>query len=697
MKLHLDFEARSVLDLKKVGAWAYALHPSTEITMLGFGADASRVQVFSGLDCRFDWTKLHIPGIETSLIGAHNAIFEYACYNLILHRRHGWPARWDPKLWTCTMARAAMCGLPLDLDGLTRVLGCKTPKDLEGRAVMLKLCKPLTTEPLTFDEGPAKYARMGVYNKGDVIGEIEVDALLPELPPSERRVWELDLVMNRRGIQIDLDLARKGAAMSKAMMGPLNDRIRVLTRGEIDRATQNTALKAWVKRQGVKVPAKFDVKAGEMKESLDKVAVTEMLARPDLPPTVREVIKLKRQAGKSTSTAKYAKALEMVCPDGRIRGNLQYHGAHTGRWAGRLLQTQNFPRGFKKEDQLDAIEYVKTGDAELFDMVYGDKAMDTLSNTLRGMIVAPAGKVLVSADYNAIEARGNFWLAGARAVLDAYARGESPYLDMGAYISRRPITKEGDPLDYKIAKAAILGCGFGMGWEKFRDAIYLETAKEGKPLLIPDDLAKRAVNGFREKYPEVPRMWREHEGAAIRAVQNPGVRYPVCGGKVLWAMSNDRRFLVCRLPSGRYLWYWKPAVIESYRLFCKDPKCVHWEKMDESVCPTRRPQTVLTFWGSHPKTGEWCQLTAWGGTLTENVTQAVARDIMVNGMFEVERAGFEMELTTHDDLLAEYPLHGRDKFVEPLPNFMAAMCKTPSWAAGFPVAAEGWIGERYRK
>ena len=604
----------------------------------------------------------------TAIVSAHNAPFEYAIYNLILARRYGWPARWNPSLWRCTMARAAMVGLPQGLDELTRVLRCKTPKDLEGRSLMLKMCRPLLTGG--FDNDPEKLKRLYQYNGNDVISEMEVDALLPELPPEEQKIWELDLIMNRRGIAIDTDMAYKAANLSKKLIIPISQRVHEITRGEIDKATQNTAMIGYLERRGIPVPEKYV--DGEKKKTLDKVGVTELLARTNLPPLIRELVELKRQASKTTSTAKYQKALEMICSDGRVRGTLQYHGAHTGRWAGRLLQTHNFPQGHDEAGQLTAVDLILNGDEEMFNLVYGTRGLEALSDTLRGMIVAGPGKTLVSGDSNAIEARTVFWLAGEEGALATYRQGGSPYLDMGEYIFKKPITKK-NVLEYKVAKATVLGAGFGMGWETWRDNIYAETAKKGEPLKLPDELAKRSVNGYREKYAGVPRLWKEMEAAAVAAVLNPGQRYTAAGGKVLWSMSADRRFLVCRLPSGRFLWYWNPTV-----------------KMAKTPWGEEKP--TLFYWGSYQ--GKWLQLKTYGGALTENVVQAIARDLLAYWMLLAEAAGFEMILTVHDELVAEViAALGELRLKE----FLKIMSTPPDWCPDFPVLAEGWTAPRYRK
>lgn len=686
MKLHLDFETRSEVDLTLVGAWAYALHPSTEILCMTFGSSPDRLTTIGGFgnDWRAGWEEsLSCRDFDPqAVIVSHNVAFEYAIYNLVLHRRYGWPERWDPKLWDCTMARALMCGLPADLDRLSRVLEFKTPKDLGGRRVMHQLCKPIAPGPV-YDEDPAKMERLKAYNRTDVLAEIEADAFLPELPPHERPVFEMDLEMNRRGMAIDVELARGAAAMAESVVGDLNDKLWDLTGGRVSRHTQRAALMQYLRENGVEIPTYHD--GGEEKETMDRVARIEMLARPGLSPKMREVINIRHEASKASSVAKYAQALRMVCPDGRVRGNFQYSGAHTMRWAGRLLQPQNFPKGFTGADaearQAEVVRLIKAGDVAAFVARFGTKAMGALSDTLRGLIVAGPGKVIVCEDFNAVEARVLFWLAGARAALAAYARGESPYVEMANLIYRRTdISKKKDPQEYDIGKRTVLGCGFGLGWRTFKANVYEETAKQtGVPVLLSDEIAERAVTGYRELYPDVVRMWREVEAAAIAAVKTPGTVYQSCGGRVLWSMTRCRRFLAAKLPSSRYLWYFKPEV-----------------KMVKT--PWGQDKEAMVFWGVNSDTNQWEQLKTYGGLLTENVVQAVARDLLVNGMLNARAAGFPPILTVHDECGAEVdapPTPGGK--AELLMKFAAAMTKLPNWAEGCPVAVEGWVGGRYRK
>jgi DNA polymerase len=680
VKGHLDFETRSAVDIKKVGGWAYALHPSTDIMCATWRMPGGPRVLFR----REDILAGRYPeqAMEGVLVSAHNAAFERMIWNIVGHRRYGWPLRWAPELWRCTMAKAAACGLPLDLDNLGRVLQIKTPKDLEGRALMLKLARPLSDDPLfgpVFDEDPAKYERLYLYNAVDVDAEMEVDEMLPDLDANEQRVFELDMIVNQRGIRLDVPFTRAAARLAAAVIGPLNERLHgltcrtpkpctVKTCDGVDKATRVAALKEYIDRRfGIVVP------------SLDKEGVTKLLLDPAVPAEAKEVLTIRRQVGKKNSVAKYQAALDCLSHGDRVRGLLQYHGAHTGRWAGRLLQPQNMPKGFDKPaTQVAVVSDVMGMTPEQFVTKYGALAMDTLSEALRAMFVPSEGKVIVCGDFNAIEARGLFWLAGEVAALNAYRRGESPYLDMAASIYKREdLSKHGTPVEYDIGKRTVLGCGYQMGADRFRSNVYSETAKKGKPVDIPMELAKRAVAAYREKYPKVKALWYEVERAAVNAVREPGKIFWCAGARVGWSMSVDRRFLLCRLPSGRFLRYWKPSLVKA-------------------TTPWGEDKDVLLYWGEDSKLG-WVQLQTYGGALVENIVQAIARDLLAHGMLNAQAAGYDVLLTVHDEVVAEVDVRLAMDKAAVLTNFYAKLCAVPEWAAGYPVAAEGYIDTRYHK
>lgn len=693
MKIHLDFETRSELDIKRVGAWAYAAHPSTDITCMCWAVDDNPVGRYSGLQHGpRDWWRT--PG--SFRVGAHSAQFEYAVYHFILHRRYGWPAMLDPKLWDCTMARAYACGLPGSLAGVAMALRVPMQKDLEGQRAMFATCRPkgYTSEgrPI-WNEDPATLAELYRYCGKDVETERAVDHALPELTPSERRVFEHDLVMNRRGVAIDVRTARQAVAIAGELTTSLNARLRELTGNAVDKATQLPSLKRWIAAQGVEVPTVEKITTDdegvstiEEKETLDKEAVGRLTADPAVPQIVKDVLVVRSQVGKS-SVAKYQKMLDVVCADWRARGTQQYHGAHTGRSAGRLLQPLNFPQGLVGAEQEQAI--LLLSEPSLFIATYGDRAMQTLSDCLRGMIVPAEGKVFIGADYNAIEARFVFWFAGEQRPLDGYARGESPYLDMARDIYGREISKKDTPVEYDIGKRTVLGCGFGMGWKRFKETVRTQTAAKGTPVEVSDELAQRAVATYRDKYSRVVSLWYETQAAAIAAVQNPG-HVGVCAGeRIYYKMSRDGLFLMCRLPSGRLLRYFRPHVKAEETAKGERDVLYYWTAADERAIKTECNGMLGLY-------------RTWGGELVENYVQASARDVMVEGMLAAEAAGYQMVMTVYDELLAEVPdpafssvLLGQSESV--VRHFEKLMCPDLVWNKGCPLAAEGWIGRRYRK
>lgn len=670
-KLHLDFETRSTQDIKKVGAYAYARHPSTEITCLSFAIDDGKPRVFTAAQVRAGIPELMF-GLDQFRIVAHSAHFEYAIWKYIMHERLGYPALDEATRWDCTLARAAMCNLPLSLDQCGAALGIAAKKDMDGRAAMLKLCKPIGVDPLDgspiYNEDPALYATMEAYCAGDVRAEQEIDSRLPELPPHERAIFELDLVMNHRGVLMDVPMSRLAASFADKLTTDLNAQLNVLTGGVVDKATRVLALKAYLKTQGLTV------------DSLDKEALGLIFADPKVPQKLKEILHIRRQVAK-TSTAKYETTLEVVDPkDHRARGLLQYHGASTGRWAGRMIQPHNYPKGVKEKEQAEIVGAIMDGDPGMFSLQYGDRSMDALSNALRGTIIAPKGKVLVAADFNAIEPRVLFWLAGEEEALASYRAGGSPYFDMGEFLYKRKITKK-DEQEYAVSKMTVLGAGFGMGPPRFKAQC---AAAQPTPVYVTDEESDRAIKGYRAKYKKVVALWYAMEGAAKKAIKEPGTTVTLCDGKIVWGMDKKREFLVCRLPSGRHLRYFKPRV-RAY---------IHAEYGEREE---------IMYWGPG-KAGALTEFGTYGGSLTENAVQAIARDLLANGMLNAEATGvYENVLTVHDEDVAEvdpvafeseYDLRGHEAILK---HFMGLLCKTPPWSAGCPVAAEGFVARRYRK
>lgn len=657
-KLFIDFETRSLLDIKKCGAWRYAMHPSTEVLCAAaYPSDwtGGVPLVIAGHDISAG-TSVDLADMlrHAEVVVAHNAHFEYAIWNYILHKRYGWPSLWEPSRWSCTLSRAAMSNLPISLDKACKALNVPHQKQtLKGRSAMQRLCKPkgynVLGDPI-WDNDPATLHDLYEYCRADVAAEMDLDSRLPELPPQERKIWELDLRINHRGFLSDVYTASKAKDMAEEITNALNGKLLALTNGQVDRATRVQSMKYWLESKGLKV------------SSLNKEAVTNLLKNPVIPQEVKDVIAIRQQVGKS-STAKYQAILDTAGEDKRIRGTLQYHAAGTGRWGGRLVQPQNLPKGTIK-DCTPYINAIARGDKGGL----GDKPMEALSSCIRGvMCIAPKGRKLVVADYSAIEARVLLWLANDELGLGKYRMGINLYVDMAKFIyNDSEIAKDTHPKEYALGKAAVLGCGYGMGKDKF----VATCASQGIDINI--ELAEKAISAYRKKYKRVVEMWYAVEAAAKNAVLLPGTVHACCDGKAVFGMDPKREYLVCKLPSGRHLRYFRPSVKAIETAFGEKQE-IHYYASDMA--------------------GDLEEFKTYGGSLVENITQATARDIMASGMLNAEAAGYKIILTVHDELVAETEDDKRFN----VDGFVKTMCTLPPWAAGCPIAAEGWEGYRYRK
>lgn len=748
LKLHTDFETHSDLDLNEVGAFKYAMHKSTDILCMAYSSDDSPVTVVPRRELVAKGAVLGpllLKNIKELRVEAHSAHFEYAVWYFILSRKYGWPALPNPQNWDCTLARAAMCGSPISLAGAGAFMGVSVKKDLEGRAIMLKLAKPYgrdpkTDEPLFYDEDsqPEMFQRLYSYCGIDVEVEKQLDRRLPELLPQERKIWELDLRINSRGVTADVAAARRAQAMAGVLTESLNTRLRRITNGAVDRATMLEALKRFLFVNGVYETRKGTHGLPDIKvpvKSLDKAAIAALMLRDDVHPVLKEAIKIRQQVGKS-STAKYQTMITTACDhDNRMRGLLQYHAAQTGRWGGRLVQPQNFPKGIGFDSEA-VIEDVLNLSPNTFDLKYGDKAMDALSAGLRAAMTAGEGNILVGADYSAIEARVLLWLAGDHFALAKYKMGVNLYVDLAKVIyNNDAIDKKTHPKEYAVGKEGVLGSGYGMGWVKFlatcrAKGIVLDT-QEPSTIWAGDELkrfftkeeakAQLVISVYRKKYKRVVELWYATEAAARAAIRTPGTyHFPkddngidLTKGKLLFGMDPRREFLIMRLPSGRHIRYYRPSLKVTETPYGEKEEIHYWAAFD----PSDKKFAVQV-----DPSGFFAQYKTYGGSLVENAVQGIARDIMGNGMLNAEKIQMPVVLTVHDELITEiarkterFAKYSRPIAQEmrssqvaayapltiteltPTEALIGAMCDLPPWAEGCPIAAEGWSGRRYRK
>lgn len=720
----IDFETRSVLNIKKSNSWNYAKHPSTEALCLAYKLPGKKTRL---------WHMAHpAVGIEESelpedlfkwikkggLVEAHNAFFERCIWYHVMVAKHGWPEI-KHEQWRCTAARAAAMSLPRALENILPVLGLGE-KDMVGHKLMLKLCKPRKprkaeveewTElcrmegrddphPVIWHEDPKDLKRVWLYCKRDVRGEYALSKYLDDLSPKELKVWQMDQEMNWYGVWCDRELVNAALELTEEALemykGEFEEMGVVTPAGEPIAPTKRQAVKKWLADvEGIDLP---DTAA----ETLEEYGRWAESGKVELSDRAKRVLLILRNANR-TSTAKYKSMLEHMDPDDdRIRNAIMYCGAdRTGRFSGKGVQPHNFPRGTIKNVE-GLCEDILERDINWLAMLHGDP-MEALSSALRGALGAPPSYEIDVADFAAIEARVVFWVSEAKAALKVFREGGDIYLDMAEEIYGYKCTKENNPDERQMGKQAILGLGFGMGFPKFwktlRDKYAISFTMEEARRIVPnlDDVmywimdkgkaqvtksgdisikkelhclavCKHIVDIYRNKYPEVVEFWNNLFEAACSTVKE---RRPHKVGRIEYFLEGD--FLKCRLPSGRKLHYFKP-------------------KVEREKKPWGGTGDNLSYGGNDQKTKQWGRVGTYGGKLCENIVQAIARDLMVEGMINVHygKNEYKLVLSVHDELIAQKPKGYDGKFAD-------LMVAKPRWADGCPVDAEGWTGTRYKK
>ncbi len=747
----IDFEGRSAADLIRWGQRRYALDESTQALCLCWQYDEVPIDGPVHL-----WHRGH-PWIEKSEpdeelirrirdgepVEAHNAGFEFNFWNEAFTREF---PEWDVKLkleqMFCSAAKASCMSLPRGLEDAVKAVGLEHHKIADGKRLINKLSKPMVRRGknkgdgvIIFCEEEDEHRKNWVYCKGDVRAERGLSNFCPEMTEQERRYWLMDQRMNLRGITLDREAANEALGLAALEAERLNDELCRITGGQVIKGSQRKVLLGWANGKLVElgqeelantkadtlsfaldgVPTKAGDEAREAAEGPSKEKWDEL---GEEGARVSRALRICMEVNRS-SVAKYKRMKQSVCPDGKLHDIMLYNGAdRTGRWSGKGVQPHNFVRGYSK-DMGDAWDDILTLDRELITMVWGEP-MVCLAKACRGALIASKGKELYAADFNAIEARKLAWLSGCASMLAMFVPGSDIYCDMASGIYGRLITKA-DKSERNLGKKAILGLGYAMGWEKFQATVWND---EG--IWLDDEFCQMVVKVYRkDKYPEVPALWRDTNNAAIKAVTEGGEHF--CGGDefgigaVSYFMSADRNFLHCRLPSGRLLAYLYPRVNMrvTYRFAALNargrPTTVnfpakksvpqhrvrwHAEKMAEKQFKTLLPDPPesfvsphLSFMGRDTYTKQWKRCGTHGGSLVENYDQASSRDLLAEAMLRVdELPEFDLLLSIHDEVIAEAAI-GTCAVKE----FEAIMSEVPIWAPNMPITAEGWIGPRLRK
>ena len=656
--LHLDFETYSEADIRKTGAYRYARHHSTEVLICSYW--------LPGMDRELDMPLVWLPRTEevpadllaaakdeSVTFWAHNAQFEYSVWKYCLRRMHRRLPEIAIKRWACTAVLAAANGLARSLGTALQMLGGPAQKDPEGARLIKVFCKPRKptkanpSRRILPEDAPADFRKFVRYCQRDVLGELELHTELPPLDPREREFYALDLEMNTRGLPIDLPLVKKALAVLTVLEADIAAKVQRITGGI--KATQAAKLKEWFSANGLEL------------ENLQKQTILDTIKTlpEDLDEQVKELLLLRIEAGKASTK----KLVSMnVCADPEdwvVQGGFLMNGAHTGRYAGRLIQPQNFIRGtLKPAQQAVVFALLEMGDPELFSILY-DWPIDTISQCMRGFIKAPDGYVFDVVDYTAIEARVLAWCADETRVLQAYFKGLDVYKIMASRLFGVPV-EEVTSEQRRLGKNLVLGCGYSLGGDRFVEYC------AGLGQHVEPAFARKAVKLYRDDHPRIVASWKEVETAVVNAIRNPDEVYEAFKCK----FYMDGRWLNIELPSGRCIRYFKPRAVPVQRY--------------------GKPAFQISFVTEY--NGKIIRETTYGGKLVENIVQGIARDVMREGMFQAERAGWVVVGTVHDELLTL-----RKKWESDVHRLEKIVCTLAPWTKGIPLGSEGFSTDRYRK
>ena len=653
-KLMMDIETKSDIDLVKAGVYRYADSPYFDILLFAYSVDDNPVQVVD-LASGEQLPEEILNALTDDCIQKHafNASFERVCLSVWLRRNY--PERFisysspedacgnylSPNAWRCTMVAAAYLGLPLSLAGVGAVLQLQQQKMSEGKALIRYFCVPYDTvngvpQFHAPADAPEKWNVFQAYNQRDVETEQAIERRLSRFPVPEF-VWQeyaLDQTVNDRGIQLDLQLVQQAIRMDALTKDKLLQQMKALT--HLDNPNSVYQLLGWLETQGYQ------------SDSLGKAQVQELIKTAEEP--VRSVLELRLQLSKA-SVKKYQAMQNAVCSDGRARGMFQFYGANrTGREAGRIIQLQNLPQNHLPDLEA-ARELVKSGDLEAVELLYED-VPDTLSQLIRTAFVPKPGYQFLVADFSAIEARVIAWLAGETWRMQAFADGKDIYCASASKIFGVPVVKHGinGHLRQK-GKVAELACGYGGS---------VGAMKQMGGAEMSDAELKQLVTDWRNASPHIVQLWWDVERAALTAVREQlptethGFRF-----------SYETGILFIRLLSGRRLAYVKPRIE-----------------------PNRFGGDSITYEGIGTNR-KWGRLETYSGKLVENLVQATARDLLFYAMKNLSR--YFMVGHVHDEIILECP---EDTKLEELCQEMA---RTPDWANGLLLRADGYACSFYKK
>lgn len=660
MKIIGDFETYSELDLTIVGAYRYAIDPSTEVLMLSYQIGNGELKL---------WVPCEDGPFPQELIDAINNGYEFRAYNVFFDRNI-WNHVLIKQAKECwgqdipsipieqsydIQAKSAAHALPIALEksGSSLNLGEDKQKLRSGKALMKIFSMPQKDGSRIYPEQrPNEWKSYKEYGWQDTEVAKIIDRMLPDMPPKTLEFWYLDQRINTHGIEIETDAANIIRDKAIEEVANYNTRISELTDGRITTLNQGQRVQ--------KLAAELDFTLPNFQAQTVQDALEGKLG--EVPDLIYQILEMRFHGGKSSVNKLNAMA-SAACPDGRVRGTIVFHGARTGRGAGRIIQPHNFPK--------PSVEYDDDMDMLIHDLVYESidyvnqkygSFMKAASTALRGLIIAGEGNEMYISDFAAIEARLVFYLASCFAGLDRYAKGIDNYIDMATTIYGISYEDVGSKERW-LGKQAILGCGYGLGAKGFVNSCANWNVE------IPYYLAETAVNAYRSKYPEVVTLWNDTEAAAMNACVYPGKVYQIPNGLLKFCIKGE--FLYMKIPSGRYLAYPFPRID-----IVKTP----WGQKKRAV-------TYRTLENNH-----WHRTSTYGGKLVENACQAIAHDIKMEAAINLEKKGYHIITEVHDELIGY-----NKKGVGSAQEFNDIMEIVPDYLPDCPIEAETETRTRYQK
>lgn len=659
--LSIDLETFSSVPIQKAGAQKYIQSPDFEILLFAYSLNGAEP-----VCCDFALGETLPKWVAEALLDpqclkhAYNAPFEWGCLSRYMGRQL------PPAQWRCTMFHGLYAGYTAGLDATGRALGL--PEDKRklntGKALIRYFCVPCAPSKANGGRtrnyphhAPERWELFKEYNRQDVTTEMEIERRLSAVPVPDfvQKEWETDLVINSRGVAIDMGMV-EGAL-------------------ELGATVRNTLTTEAVKISGLNNPNSvkqlaswLESETGEEINGLRKDTVAKMLARDDNSPEVQRMLEIRQELGK-TSTKKYDAIEQAVCQDGRVRGLLQFYGANrTGRWAGRLVQVQNLPRTYTEPLEL-ARDLVKGRKLDALKCIYGS-VPDTLSQLIRTAFIAAPGNVLIDADFSAIEARVISWLAGEEWRLEVFRTHGKIYEASASQMFGVPIDliKKGNP-EYALRQKGKVA-ELALGYQGSTGALINMGALD---MGIPEEDLPDIVNRWRDANKRIRDLWYKVDAAAVQVITqggSVGVSSIILAHE--WDATQGTDYMTITLPSGRKLFYNAPQI---------------------GVNQWGNPS--ISYMGMEQTTKKWKRIETYGGKLVENCVQAIARDCLAQAIEHLEAAGLPVIFHIHDEVVIDIRPFADNEAM--LAKTVEIMSRPVPWAPGLPLGADGWVGKFFKK